>query len=94
MSFGIKDIGNNISTKAQISRESSNNLLKKFLNIVIKESKTKQVKVHNFGTFYTRNTPQRIGRNPKTKEEFLIKPRKSISFTASKNFKLDINNSD
>ena len=91
MSFGIKDIGNNISTKAQISRESSNNLLKKFLNIVIKESKTKQVKVHNFGTFYTRYTPQRLGRNPKTKEEFLISKRSKLFFKSSNKIRSVIN---
>ena len=42
------------------------------------------VKVHNFGTFKLRQKNQRIGRNPKTKIEFVIAPRKVISFTPSK----------
>ena len=42
------------------------------------------VKVHNFGTFKLRQKKQRIGRNPKTKEEVMISPRKVISFIPSK----------
>ena len=34
---------------------------------------------------------ERIGRNPKTKEQFLIKKRKSISFISSKNLTKIIN---
>ncbi len=44
-----------------------------------------KVKIHNFGTFIVRNKKSRIGRNPKTKEEVMIKERKVISFKASKN---------
>ena len=45
----------------------------------------KLVKIHNFGTFKLRKKNQRIGRNPKTKELFMIAPRKVVSFTPSKN---------
>ena len=43
------------------------------------------VKIHNFGTFKLRYKKERIGRNPKTKEEFTISSRKVISFIPSKN---------
>ena len=42
------------------------------------------VKIHNFGTFKLNNKKGRIGRNPKTKEEFSISSRNVITFKASK----------
>ena len=44
----------------------------------------KIVKIHNFGTFKLNNKRSRIGRNPKTKEEFNISSRNVITFKASK----------
>ena len=44
----------------------------------------KIVKIHNFGTFKLNNKGSRIGRNPKTKEEFNISSRNVITFKASK----------
>ena len=44
----------------------------------------KIVKIHNFGTFKLKNKNSRIGRNPKTKEEFNISSRNVITFKASK----------
>ena len=44
----------------------------------------KKVKIHNFGTFKLNNKGSRIGRNPKTKEEFNISSRNVITFKASK----------
>ena len=44
----------------------------------------KIVKIHNFGTFKLKRKTKRIGRNPKTKEEFIISDRNVITFEASK----------
>ena len=44
----------------------------------------KKVKIHNFGTFKLNKKNSRIGRNPKTKEEFNISSRNVITFKASK----------
>ncbi len=49
------------------------------------------VKISSFGTFMVRQKKQRIGRNPKTKVEVPIKPRKVISFKASTLLKSKIN---
>ncbi len=43
-----------------------------------------KVKIHNFGTFKLNNKSSRIGRNPKTKEEYNITSRNVITFKASK----------
>ena len=41
------------------------------------------VKLANFGTFKLLEKEARIGRNPRTREPAIIKPRKVISFSAS-----------
>ena len=45
----------------------------------------KLVKIHNFGTFKIKNKKERMGRNPKTKEDIMIPSRNVISFRISKN---------
>ena len=52
----------------------------------------KKVKIHNFGTFKLNNKNSRIGRNPKTKEEYNISRRNVITFKASKILLKNINN--
>ena len=52
----------------------------------------KKVKIHNFGTFKMNNKKSRIGRNPKTKEEYNISSRNVITFKASKILLKHINN--
>ena len=44
----------------------------------------KKVKIHNFGTFKLSSKKSRVGRNPKTKEEYNISSRNVIKFKASK----------
>ena len=43
-----------------------------------------KVKIHNFGTFKLNKKNSRIGRNPKTKEQYNIASRNVITFKASK----------
>lgn len=45
--------------------------------------KVGSLKISSFGTFVVNQKGQRIGRNPKTKEEAIISARKVISFYAS-----------
>ena len=51
------------------------------------------VKIHNFGTFKLKRKKSRLGRNPKTKEEVMIKSRNVISFKPSKKVLSYLNNS-
>ena len=77
------------------NRKQCLNIVNDIVDIIIEGLQSdKKVKIHNFGTFKMNNKKSRIGRNPKTKEEFIIRSRKSISFTASKNLIANINNSD
>ena len=52
----------------------------------------KKVKIHNFGTFKLNKKNSRIGRNPKTKEQYNIASRNVITFKASKILLKYINN--
>ncbi len=45
------------------------------------------IKISGFGTFNVRKKNSRIGRNPKTKEEVEITPRRVVTFKASDQIK-------
>ena len=63
------------------------------IEIIIEGLQTdKKVKIHNFGTFKINNKRSRVGRNPKTKEEFNISSRNVITFKASKILLRYVNN--
>src|SRR4249920_849140 len=49
------------------------------------------VKLPGFGTFIVRKKGQRIGRNPKTGVEVIIKPRRVLAFKASPLMKAQLN---
>ena len=87
MSLGKKDIIKNISAKAHISSKSSQKFLTKFIDLIVSESFLSSVKISKFGTFYMHNSPKRVGRNPKTKEEFIIEKRSKLALKVSQNIK-------
>ena len=90
MGFGKKDIVKNISSKALISSKSSSLVLEAFLGF-IKQNKRHKIKVSKFGTYYLHKSPARIGRNPKTKEEFNIPTIEKLVFKASNKVKSILN---
>ncbi len=86
MGLGKKDIVKNISSKTPLSHSISSDFLSAFLN-TLKLNFNKDIKISNFGSFRNTVTAQRIGRNPKTKEEFIITARKKVTFRASSTVK-------
>ena len=50
------------------------------------------MKLTSFGTFLVKHKGERIGRNPKTKEEAVIESRRVTVFRASKELKRRVNN--
>ena len=93
-SFKKIDLSKNISEKIGVSVSLSKKLTEDLLEILSNKIKDNRLNLKNVGSFRIINKKDRIGRNPKTKEEFIIRSRKSISFTASKNLIANINNSD
>jgi len=90
LSLGKKDIIKDISSEAFLSRTLSKAILESFLDL-LKIRKSKTIKISKFGTFYMHNSPERIGRNPSTKEEFTIPKRQKLVFKASSFVKNKLN---
>ena len=63
-----------------------------FESIVLELIKENIIKISSFGTFVSMNKKERIGRNPKTKIEAIIKARKVIKFKPSILVKNKLNN--
>ena len=78
----------NIGLSKNISNLLVSDLFDEIINGLIKND---QVKISSFGTFKTIKKNERIGRNPKTKEEKRISSRVVVSFRASKQLKKKIN---
>jgi len=91
MGLGKKDITKNISFKAHISYDVSENFLNTFIELIKSKSKYKVVKISKFGSFYRKISPERAGRNPKTREEFLITERSKLILKTSNNIKGKLN---
>ena len=91
MSLKKSDIAKNISSKAYISEITSKNLVNSFISIIKSKSNEQDIKVANFGTFTNKLTPQRIGRNPKTGEEYIITERVKLNFVVSNKVKDQLN---
>ena len=87
-----KDIFETLSNKTGFSSDYSKKVITNLLEIICELIKKNDLSLKNIGSFNIIDKKERVGRNPKTKEEFLIKNRKSIRFTISKNFSKIINN--
>lgn len=91
MSLKKSDISKNISSSINLSESLSKDILNSFIDIIKSRSATKNVKIPNFGTFSNKTTPQRMGRNPKTGQKFLITKRKKLNFVVSKKIREYLN---
>ena len=88
-----KNITNSLNKQIGISHSLINVFIDNTFDL-IKETlyKKKIVKLKNFGVFKILKKKKRIGRNPKSRDEFDINERYVVSFKASKNLKKIINN--
>ena len=89
-----EDVINEVYKQNELSKiEASDTveLILDTLKTILAEGET--VKIAGFGTFTVRKKGERIGRNPRTKEEIPIPPRKVVTFRASKHFKSMVENS-
>ena len=79
------DFFRNINNKTGFPISISKKIVDDLLIICAEMIKNNELVLKNIGTFKLSKKNERIGRNPKTKEEFLISKRKSIRFVVSKN---------
>tara|TARA_B110000027_G_scaffold125128_1_gene142281 strand:- start:407 stop:694 length:288 start_codon:yes stop_codon:yes gene_type:complete len=77
------DLSKKLSEKKGFSILLSKKIINDLIDVLSTTIKNNNLNIKNLGTFKVRNKNERIGRNPKTKENFTISSRKSISFIAS-----------
>ena len=87
-----KDLVNVVYMQLGFSKQISDNLIDDFLSTIVLNIKTeKKLKLSKFGTFTIRKKKSRVGRNPKTMEEFPIPSKRKVKFTVSPKVKKSIN---
>ena len=91
--FTRKDLSNKIYQDLGFSKSYSSIVIDNFFETLTQELlRSNKIKVSSFGTFKVIYKKKRIGRNPKTKEETIILPRKIVKFTPSLLVKQKLNN--
>lgn len=78
-----EDISLILSKKTGLSTNFSKKLINDIIDTIISILKEDNLILKNLGSFKIINKNKRIGRNPKTKKEYEISPRKTISFRGS-----------
>ena len=82
--FTKKDLANKLHKRLGFSKNYSLELVGDFFDTIISELINKNIiKISSFGTFEVFNKKERVGRNPKTKKEFIISARKVVRFKPS-----------
>ena len=90
MSLTRKDLAKNISKKLGLSQKDSLFFVQEFFKILT-DHKSANININKFGTFLYKKTPKRVGRNPKTLQEYEIRPRQKLTFKPSEEVKQNIN---
>ena len=84
----IRKIYQNVGFSKNLSSKVIDNFFESLISALVISNK---IKISSFGTFKVINTRERTGRNPKTKIEARILPRKVVKFKPSSFVKKEIN---
>ena len=84
----IRKIYQNVGFSKNFSSKIIDNFFESLISALIISNK---IKISSFGTFKVINARERTGRNPKTKIEAKILPRKVVKFKSSSFVKKEIN---
>ena len=84
----VRKIKSEFGTSTTNLKLITDELIESIIEILIEK---KKINIKNFGSFHIIFKNERIGRNPKTKEEIKISARNSISFKPSDNLKNKLN---
>lgn len=91
MNFSKTNIIKNISKESLVSSGDAKSILESFLSLIKNKSKSRLVKLSGFGSFGFKKTPERLGRNPKTKDSYIIPEHNKLNFKPSNKIKENIN---
>ena len=83
----IKKLSEDMNFPTDVSKDFVNSYFRIKKQILLKND----LKISKFGSFIKKISPERIGRNPKTMEEFVIKKKEKIHLVPSKKVKDYIN---
>ena len=90
--FNRQSLSNKIHRNLGFSKNISSTIIDNFFEALVTELiKSNKVKMTSFGTFMIKYKKRRIGRNPKTKIEAVIRPRKIVKFKPSQLLKEKLN---
>lgn len=92
MTLTKKELAQNLSDQTELSLADAKKFVDLFFDTIKEELNSgKTVKLSGFGTFDIVQTKERVGRNPKTMEEFPIPSKRKVKFTVSPKVKKSIN---
>ena len=85
------DIIKNLNISQGFTSNYSKKVINDLIAIIINNIRSGNFNLKNIGTFKILNKKERIGRNPRTKEIYKIKARKTLAFKPSTNLSQKIN---
>ena len=92
MTLTKKELAQNLSDQTELSLADAKKFVDLFFDTIKEQLNSgKTVKLSGFGTFDIVQTKERVGRNPKTMEEFPIPSKRKVKFTVSPKLKKSIN---
>ena len=92
MTVTKKERAQNLSDQTELSLADAKKFVDLFFDTIKEQLNSgKTVKLSGFGTFDIVQTKERVGRNPKTMEEFPIPSKRKVKFTVSPKVKKSIN---
>ena len=92
MTLTKKELAQNLSDQTELSFADAKKFVDLFFDTIKEQlNSEKTVKLSGFGTFDVVQTKERVGRNPKTMEEFPIPSKRKVKFTVSPKVKKSIN---
>jgi len=92
MSVTKKDLSVILKKELKLSVDASESFVDEFFEAIKTTLRSKKsLKLSGFGTFETFKTKERIGRNPKTMENFLIPAKDKIRFSPTSKAKYFLN---
>jgi len=87
-----KELAQNLSDQTELSLADAKKFVDLFFDTIKEQLNSgKTVKLSGFGTFDIVQTKERVGRNPKTMEEFPIPSKRKVKCTVSPKVKKSIN---
>ena len=87
------DLVKDLSFQTGLSRNYSKKIINDLINLIVLNIKSGELNLKNVGSFLVRKKKERVGRNPKTKVEYIIPARKTVIFHPSKKISKKLENS-